>query len=206
MAEKIFPTKGNLIAVKRSLALSQLGFDLLDRKRNVLVMEMMRLIDRTKAIQSDIGLAFEKAFQTMQMADMVTATFADIATAIPIEDDVEIHSRSVMGIELPIVHSTLKQPRLAYGFLLTNAKLDESYIAFWNLKKLLIELAEVESSVYRLATAIKKTKVRANSLQNIVIPQLMETLKFISESLEEKEREEYARLKVIKGRKEKEGA
>jgi len=205
MAEKVFPTKGNLIATKRSLALSLMGYELLDKKRSVLIMEMMRLIDRAREIQASVDEAFRKAYDALQQSDMATATFVNLAAVIPVDDSIDLRSRSVMGVELPIVRAQEKPPRLAYGFLETNAKLDEAYIEFRNLKKRIIELAEVENNVYRLATAIKKTKIRANSLQNIIIPQLTETVKYISESLEEKEREEFSRLKVIKNRKEKQG-
>ena len=66
-----------------------------------------------------------------------------------------------------------------------------------------MELAEVEGSVYRLAVAIKKTQKRANALNNIMIPKFTATIKFITEALEEKEREEFSRLKVIKSQKDK---
>ena len=183
------------------MALSQMGYELLDKKRSVLVMEMMRLIDRARDIQDRIDGAYARAYESLRQADMATATFVNIAAVVPVDDGIQVRSRSVMGVELPIVHADSRPPRLVYGFLSTNSKLDESYIEFGNLKKMIIELAEVENSVYRLATAIKKTKIRANSLQNIIIPQLTQTVKFISESLEEKEREEFSRLKVIKKRK-----
>ena len=201
MAEKVFPTKGNLIAAKRSLALSLMGYELLDKKRSVLIMEMMRLMDHARTIQSKVDDAFQNAYKVLQQSDMAAATFMNIAAVVPVDDGVHLRSRSVMGVELPIVHVDDKPPRLSYGFLATNAKLDEAYIAFMDLKKQIVELADVENNVYRLAAAIKTTKIRANSLQNIVIPQLTETVKLISESLEEKEREEFSRLKVIKSRK-----
>ena len=200
MGVNVYPTKGNLVAAKRTLALSQTGFELLDKKRGVLVMEMMRYIERAEDIQSRIGGAFERAYKALLQAEMATGTFAHIDAAVPVDDGLHVSSRSVMGVELPILRTDDAPPRLTYGFLSTNSKLDEAYIEFRNVKKLLVELAEIENSVYRLASAIKKTKVRANSLQNIVIPRLTETIKFITESLEEKEREEFSRLKVIKGR------
>ena len=63
------------------------------------------------------------------------------------------------------------------------------------------DLAEVENSVYRLADAIKKTQKRANALKNIMIPRFEENVKFVSDALEEKDREEFSRLKVIKAQK-----
>ena len=85
--------------------------------------------------------------------------------------------------------------------MFTGSLVDEAYIEFDRVKKLTAELAEVENSVYRLATAVNKTQKRANALKNIVIPRLTSTVKFISDSLEEKEREEFSRLKVIKAQK-----
>ena len=66
---------------------------------------------------------------------------------------------------------------------------------------MLVELAEIENSVYRLAVAINKTQSRANALKNVIIPDLDDTCKYITDALEEKEREEFSRLKVIKGRR-----
>ena len=80
----------------------------------------------------------------------------------------------------------------------TCSELDECYHKFYRVKELTRRLAEVETSIYRLADAIKKTQKRANALQNIVIPGLDGTIRFITDALEEKEREEFARLKVIK--------
>ena len=89
-----------------------------------------------------------------------------------------------------------------YGLNSTNSQLDEAYLSFVQVKHMTAELAEIENSVYRLADAIKKTQKRANALDNIMIPQFTATIKYITEALEEKEREDFSRLKVIKRQKE----
>ena len=71
----------------------------------------------------------------------------------------------------------------------------------WEGEDITAELAEVENSVYRLATAVNKTQKRANALKNIILPRLTSTVKYITDSLEEKEREDFSRLKVIKTQK-----
>ena len=106
-----------------------------------------------------------------------------------------------MGVDIPIVTLDPSPAELSYGFMFTGSLVDEAYIEFDRVKKLTAALAEVENSVYRLATAVNKTQKRANALKNIVIPRLTSTVKFISDSLEEKEREEFSRLKVIKAQK-----
>lgn len=197
MAETIFPTKGNLIAIKRSLQLARLGYDLMDRKRNILIREMMGLIDSANKIQSEIDETYARAYQALQKANITLGIIDDIAGSIPEEDGLNVSSRSVMGVEIPIVTLEDNPPKPYYSFASSNSMLDEAYISFHKVKELTAVLAEVENSVYRLANAIKKTQRRANALRNIIIPRFEYNVKFITEALEEKDREEFSRLKVI---------
>ena len=80
----------------------------------------------------------------------------------------------------------------------TSPALDEAYMKFRRVKDMTRRMAEIETSIYRLAQAIKKSQKRANALKNIVIPDFDSTIRVISEALEEKEREEFVRMKVIK--------
>lgn len=201
MADQVFPTKGNLINTRKSLDLAMLGFELLDRKRNVIVREMMALIDRAGVLQAQIDSSYAAAYLALQRANVAHGICADVAAAVPVENGLQLSSRSVMGVDIPIVSLDPSPVELSYGFMFTGALVDEAYIEFDRVKKLTAELAEVENSVYRLATAVNKTQKRANALKNIIIPRLTSTVKFISDSLEEKEREEFSRLKVIKAQK-----
>ena len=106
-----------------------------------------------------------------------------------------------MGVEIPMVSLERTPPTLSYGLMDTNAMMDDAYLKFREVKYLTAELAEVENSVYRLADNVKKTQKRANALKNIMIPRFEETVKFITDALEEKDREEFSRLKVIKRQK-----
>lgn len=198
MAMAVFPTKGNLINTKKSLSLAILGFDLMDRKRNILVREMMSLIDTAKSIRGEIENTFATAYKSLQMANITLGVCDSIANGIEVETGVHITYRSVMGVEIPKVTLETTLDQRAYGFLGTNSQLDIAYLNFEKAKKISVVLAEVENSVYRLANEIKKTQRRANALKNIIIPQFEQTVKFISDALEEKEREEFSRLKVIK--------
>ena len=201
MAEQVFPTKGNLINTKKSLDLARVGFELLDRKRNIIVREMMALIDRAASIQSRIDDGYAKAYLALQRANVAHGICAEIAAGVPVENGLSLSSRSVMGVEIPIVKLDPQPVELNYGFVSSSALVDEAYIRFDEVKKLTAELAEVENSVYRLATAVNKTQKRANALKNIIIPRLTSTVKYITDSLEEKEREDFSRLKVIKAQK-----
>jgi V/A-type H+-transporting ATPase subunit D len=201
LAEQVFPTKGNLINTKKSLDLAKVGFELLDRKRNIIVREMMALIDRAESLQKQIDGCYEQAYLALQRANVAHGVVGDIAASVPVETGLSLSTRSVMGVEIPMVNLDPRPVQPSYGFMSSSALLDEAYIKFDRVKKLTAELAEVENSVYRLATAVKKTQKRANALKNLIIPRLSSTVKMIADSLEEKEREDFSRLKVIKAQK-----
>ncbi|MBQ7186037.1 MAG: V-type ATP synthase subunit D [Ruminococcus sp.] len=199
MAEQqVFPTKGNLIAMKRSLALALLGYDLLDRKRNILIRELMTLVDKAAELRSTIEDTYKQAYSALQLANISLGVITPYAECVPIENGIGLTSKSVMGVELPRITFEPQELDINYGFLNTTAQLDEAYIAFDKVKRTTVTLAEVENSIYRLSVAIRKTQRRANALQNIIIPRSKATVKYIADSLEEKEREEFSRLKVIK--------
>lgn len=196
----VIPTKGNLMAVKRSLALAHLGYELMDRKRNILIREMMMLIDRAAEIQGKIDVTFKEAYAALQSAHITLGISSELAQNISVDVSLSLRFRSVMGVAIPILHDSDEKHDLEYGVLFSNSILDEATDKFVKVKRFTRELAEMETSIYRLAYAIKKTQKRANALQNIIIPNFSNNVKFITDALEEKEREEFVRLKVIKAR------
>lgn len=198
MALKVVPTKGNLIAMKKSLQLANLGYNLMDQKRNVLIKEMMTLLDDVKIIRDQITSSYQEAYDALQEANISMGLITDIVNSTPEDYGISIAYRSVMGVEIPKI-SYVKQPlKMTYDIERSNSKVDYAYNCFYNVKQLTVLLAEVENSVYRLANTIRKTQKRANALRNISIPRFESTIKVISEALEEKEREEFTRQKVIK--------
>ena len=200
MDPNTFPTKGNLILAKNSLALALQGFDLMDKKRNILVRELMDLIEETKGIQSQIDQTFRSAYAALQKANMEIGinTVQTISYTVPIEDTIRIKTRSIMGTEIPLVQFDPDGEIPTYAFYNTKESLDAARQAFEKVKELTIRLSMVENSAYRLAANIKKTQKRANALKNITIPHYEQLTKDITNALEEKEREEFTRLKVIK--------
>ena len=198
MALKVVPTKGNLIAMKKSLQLANLGYSLMDQKRNVLIKEMMSLLDDVKVIREQITSSYQEAYDALQEANISMGLISDIVNSIPEDYGISIAYHSVMGVEIPKI-SYNKQPlKMTYDIERSNSKVDYAYNCFYKVKQLTVLLAEVENSVYRLANTIRKTQKRANALKNISIPRFESTVKVITEALEEKEREEFTRQKVIK--------
>ena len=201
MDPNTFPTKGNLILAKNSLALSRQGFELMDKKRNILIREMMELIDQAKDIQSQIDVTLRAAYAALQKANMEMgiAFVQQVSYTVPLEDSIRIKTRSVMGTEIPLVEYEKQLTNTpTYAYYSTKASLDEAKAAFEKVKELSIQLAGIENAAIRLAANIKKTQKRANALKNITIPKYEALTKDIQNALEEKEREEFTRLKVIK--------
>lgn len=203
MDPRTFPTKGNLILAKNSLALAKQGYELMDKKRNILIRELMELIDEAKDIQEQIDTTFTHAYQCLQHANIEHGInlVSQLAYTAPIEDSIVIKSRSIMGTEIPLVEYTPDYHTPSYSFSTTEESIDSAREAFLNVKELTIKLSMTENAAYRLAANIKKTQKRANALKNITIPTYTALVATITNALEEKEREEFTRLKVIKSRR-----
>lgn len=203
MDPNTFPTKGNLILAKNSLKLAHMGYDLMDKKRNILIRELMGMIDEAKDIQKQIDVTFREAYKALQIANMEIGinNVRTLSYTVPVEDSIRIKTRSIMGVEIPLVESNPSGETPTYAFYSTKESLDAARLAFEKVKELTLKLSMIENSAYRLASAIRKTQKRANALKNITIPHYMQLSKDIADALEEKEREEFTRLKVIKQRK-----
>lgn len=199
----LFPTKGNLIVAKNTLALSKQGYELLDKKRNILVKEMMRLIEEAGDIQERVDKTFAEAYAALQHANIIIGinTVEQISQSVHEEVEIDIKVRSIMGVEIPIISRPKAPIAPQYGFSRTTRALDEAYVKFNKAKELSLVLAEIENAIYRLAINIRRTQKRANALKNIMIPRYENLTSFITNALEEKEREEFTRLKMIKRKK-----
>jgi V/A-type H+-transporting ATPase subunit D len=202
---KITPTKANLIKSKNSLSFAKKGFELLDKKRTVLIREMMNLIESATKLQAEVDEAFQEAYRNLEIANILMGpeTVKEIAESIETEKDFNILYKSVMGVEVPIIKRQSSTLKAEYGFYRTSPAFDKTVLSFMKVRDLIYELAEIENSVYKLAMEIKKTQKRANALEKIQIPKYESTIKYIDSVLQEKEREDFFRLKRVKGKSKK---
>lgn len=199
----IAPTKSNLIKAKSSLVLSKKGYELLDKKRNVLIKEMMEFVDKARNMHNEIYNVIDEAYELLQKANITLGvkSVEDISYSIPNDEHFDVLLKSVMGVDIPTVKYKDEKIRPTYGFYNTNSALDEARQKFKDVKFKVYELAEVENSIFKLAKEIEKTQKRTNALQHIQIPKYKEQVKYIQDVLEEKEREDFFRLKKLKSKK-----
>jgi V/A-type H+-transporting ATPase subunit D len=194
-------TKSNLLRLSGELTFSKEGRDLLDEKREILIMEIMGMLENAHRKRLAVEKELAEAYQTLAIAKVIVGTrnIQRASLGIQTEAQIEVRERSVMGVVVPVVHvkwNRIEKPR--YGFVGTTYALDKATQLFSKCLELLVELAEIETTLWRLATELKKVQRRFNALDNLLIPQYAETVKYIEYTLEEKEREILFQLKRVK--------
>lgn len=197
----ILPTKSNLIKLKKTIILAKQGQELLEKKKYILMKEVEKYISKRVQIEDEFKEQYEKAFYMLQNAnvDIGINKVSSIAHNIGVDETLDIKYKTVMGVEIPIVdYKQREKPELTFGLLGTTINLDEAIIEFQKLKKILIDLTEIEVTVKRLNDSIVKVQKRSNSLKDIVIPNYEKQEKRIQETLDERDREEFTRMKMIK--------
>ncbi|MBN1411282.1 MAG: V-type ATP synthase subunit D [Spirochaetales bacterium] len=203
MASKnVAPTKTNLIKLKQELKFAKLGHELLDQKRNILVIELLKLIDQTVELQDRINDALANAYRSFEesVLKMGKLTVVNISSAVNVTTDIVIKDRRVMGVSLPIVDTTFNEFPPYYSPTGTNFWIDVALKSFKDALKILGRFAELKISIIRLATEVHKTIRKVNALEKIAIPELTEFVKFIQARLEENERDMFILMKMVKKR------
>ncbi len=204
MIEGINPTRMELLKLKDREKLAVKGHSLLKEKRNALIMEFFNILERVKGSRENVEKQLAKAYKDLATAQVTMGDLAVRKASLAVKESVEvdIDSRSVMGVVVPVIESKTTETRTmverGYGFVDTSVKLDEAAKNFEESIKLIIELGEIEKTILLLAKEIESTKRRVNALEHIIIPRIENTVKYIEMRLEEMERENFVRLKMIK--------
>jgi V/A-type H+-transporting ATPase subunit D len=196
------PTKSHLLQVKRELGFAREGFDMLEHKREILMLELMGTVESAKRSQQEVQERMARAFQAMREALIRLGTFrlsADAAAPRP-APSVEVESRSLMGIHLPHVSGEHPVPAPAVSLLAGSSALDEATRRFQEALEGIDRLAEIENAVVRLAREVRKTQRRVNALEKVFLPSYEETINYISGVLEERERDEFVIMRRVKER------
>lgn len=203
MIEGINPTRMELLKLKQREKLAVKGHSLLKEKRNALIMEFFNILERVKGSRDEVSEKLQEAYQDLTAAQVMMGDLSVKKAAMSVTEsvDVDIDSRSIMGVVVPIIESEISQRTIVergYGFMDTSVKLDEAAKKFEESIQLIIELGEIEKTIMLLAGEIESTKRRVNALEHIIIPRIENTVKYIEMRLEEMERENFVRLKMIK--------
>jgi V/A-type H+/Na+-transporting ATPase subunit D len=198
-------TRSNLIRIRKELQFSKEGYEILNRKREVLTTELIQMAHKAEELQTEVWRLLAEAYAAMEKAQLnmgrERVEWAALAANKTVE--VQLKFRGIMGVSIPVIESKGSPAEMLYSLGDTNASLDEASSGFAKVTKLIPELSMVMTTVWRLATELRKTQRRVNALQYIFIPEYEETVNFIVSSLEEREREDTFMLKMLKNRTKK---
>lgn len=196
----VAPTRTNLIRIKKDLRFAREGYEILDRKREVLTTELVRVAHEADVIQKEVWKLLETAYSALEKARLTLGSDNVEWAALAANKTVDIHLklRGIMGVAIPVIEARGELPKMLYSLSGTNAALDEASAAFREVVIKTPQLSMLVTTVWRLAGELRKTQRRVNALQHIFIPEYEQTVAFIVSSLEEREREEIFRLKWLK--------
>lgn len=199
------PTKTNLLRLKDDLKFAQQGYELLDQKRNILIIELLALVDQAVDFQDSVDKALAKAYESLEQAvlEMGKLKVQYLTGAVHIEADIKVSSRKIMGVSLPVIDTNFTEHSPYYSPVGTVFWIDSSLQSFKETLKLLGKLSELKISVLRLANEVKKTIRKVNALEKIAIPDLQEVVHYIQSRLEENERDMFILMKMVKRNLEK---
>ncbi len=198
----ISPTKSNLLALRRQLAVAEEGYDLLEQKRQILIFELMSRIGRALEVEQRAVALLQQAFAELQRATLDIGSWAlDRAIlGVKMRHQLEITSQRLMGLRVPRVAARFELVAAHFGVGGTSLSCDVAQRRFLEALPLLAELAELQNAVVRLAWELRKTQRRCNALTKTFIPSYRQTIAYIVGALEERDRETFAIMKMIRGR------
>ncbi len=198
------PTKSSQLRLRDDLKMASEGFSLLDQKREILVMELMRLLERVRRAQQRLDQACQQAYDTGRKAFAKNGyhSMRRVANGIRYDHQVRVGSRVVAGVRLPEIAVDSGRFSRQYGLADTDSLADQTMRDFLELLAAVGEMAHLETAVWLLARELKKTQRRVNALEQIFIPDFKDTLHYIRETLESKELEAFAIMRIVKARRE----
>jgi V/A-type H+-transporting ATPase subunit D len=198
----IAPTKSNLLSLKRQLAFAEEGYDLLEQKRQILILELMSRLQQATAVEQRVADELRRAFAALREAelDLGSAAVDRASAGIAAQSQLKLSGQHLMGLRLPRAELTLENRAVPFGIGGTAASLDLALRRFTELLPQLLRLAELQNAVRRLARELRKTQRRCNALSKRFIPDYRETIGHIVSTLEERERESLVILKLIRNR------
>jgi len=205
------PTRAVLIGLRKRIKTAETGHELLKMKRDGLMVEFFEVLNQARTIRQELVEDFLRAKQALNMAKASEGALAinSVAFALQKEPTVELESRNIMGVVVPKITADSVQKQMferGYGIIGTSAAIDEAADAYESLVDKIITAAEVETALIKLVDDIDSTKRRVNALEFKVIPDIQDTIRYIGFSLEEMERDNTVKLKMLKGKAERSAA
>lgn len=200
---KFAPTKANLMRAKSQLELINEGYDILDKKRKALIGQYNAKINQRNELNSIVNSSIKDVKKNIKKAIVTTGEdrLKSIALSVPIDNSISLKEKKFMQTRIFEIDFDEKKLDLSYSLNLTNSLFDEALISLNDVKDKVYKLAELDTTIKNLDTEIKKTSKKVNSLEKVQIPNYQSIIKSISSQIEEREREEFSKTKMVKDKK-----
>ena len=200
MRKKINATRMELLRVRKRLDLAVRGHKLLKDKLEGLIKELTERLEEFKKLRLDVDEMWPRIFQRFVMADAQGSSAATEAAILQARPRVRIESgvERIMGVAARYAEAKIESPGGAYSLMQTSPHLDEALRELRDFLPALVKLAGVEQAVRAISEEVQKTRLRANALEHVLIPDLQEARSFISGRLEEIARSDTSRLMKVK--------
>ena len=191
MMQKVNVTRVTLLRLKRELAIAKKGYKLLKDKRDGLMKQFMAIIRQARELRVDVERRLGSAFESAVRANVVmpSSVFESLALLPNAHVEVDVEVKNVMSVKVPVFQIEKKGNAFSYGFLDTTGDLDDAMRKLDDVFADIIRLAELEKNAELLAYEIERTRRRVSALEHLRIPQLEETIRFITLQLEERARD-----------------
>ena len=202
--EEVRPTRAELLERKQQIGLAQQGMDLLKQKRDALLIEFMGVMDETLRLSDAIQKTVREAQYSLAVAQAVDGVVALRSAGLATKGEivVEMTGTKIMGVSVPVVTKGESPVKSSFtrGYSVTgvSSRVDETAEKFEHILDVIIEYADIETRLKRLGEEINKTNRRVNALEQVTVPQLIEQVGYISQTLDERAREDLFRLKKVK--------
>jgi len=203
--QNVSATKIELLKFKKSSQVATMVQKILDDKRKVLLRNIEEMIEKASKTRGGIWDPLQDIYKSVNEAylSLGTGTVDSVAESTPAVMQVDVHVRRVVDVKIPALTVTEKDTKsMPYGFADTNSSIDRAAKQIKELLPQITKAAEYENAIFSLAKALEKTQKLLNALENVIIPQYQHNIRFIAQALEEKEREEFAKLKKVKAKME----
>ena len=196
----IRPTRLEYIRTKRRIIVAKKGLKLLKLKRQALILEFFNASKTVAALRSGLQAELVKGYQAIRMAEMLAGAMRleNEAMKIPQLNKLQITPKNVMGVRIPKIEGGKSNQALTEHLLELPPSINEAIKAFHNVHKMVLDVAEKETTLRKLLLEIEKTKRKSNAIENVFIPRLQAAIKFIIFRLDEMERDTFMMLKTVK--------
>lgn len=196
-------TRIESLNMKKSLKTAVRGHKLLKDKLDELIKKLLALVEENKEIREEVERKLQKSYQSFTMAKAVISDeYIEEALMIPKQSiNVDVTTKSIMSVKIPSFSfnkENVSDEMYPYGFAFTTGDLDKSVQILTDVTNILLKLAQNEKAIELLSVEIEKTRRRVNALENVMIPNYKDTIKYIQTKLDEDERASLTRLMKVK--------